>query len=403
MDDLQAKIGQVQQLMFGGKFIDAEKLLEEFNEAKIDMFPVSLFQGLAAVHRNKFAEGEEWLKKAISQNPADPNAKFNLGSLYYRQKKYTDAIPLFRELKIDATADKLEQIIKGNPFKINGPGETTSADFVRLDPLPVIKIQINGKEPINVLIDTGGADLIIDRNYAKDMGILEGATSKGKFAGDKTADVGGGVVDSVTFGDWIIESVPINLLEVRHTCETAFPDLQIDAIIGTCFFYHFIATIDYLGKKLILSKITEENEAKLEKEITNETHVIPFWLVSTHLCLAYGSINGSEERLLFMDTGLAGGGYLTNPEIAKELNISYDESAGAIGRGGGGDTVMYDIELDTLSLGDAVVEKIGGQISPTQKFNYGGIPTGGIISHSFFKNFRTTFDYRKMRVILNRK
>jgi len=75
---------------------------------------------------------------------------------------------------------------------------------------------------------------------------------------------------------------------------------QIDGVLGTSVFYHFFATLDYPGGKLILRRKTEKARAALEELAKSpDTHVIPFWMAGSHFMVAWGRINESEPCLLF--------------------------------------------------------------------------------------------------------
>lgn len=62
------------------------------------------YSGNEAISKDKFVSAETNYRKAISTNPQDPTAAFNLGSAFYNKKSYSEALsPLKKAAKIAKT------------------------------------------------------------------------------------------------------------------------------------------------------------------------------------------------------------------------------------------------------------------------------------------------------------
>ncbi len=90
---------------FGITFSQEELLEEAANEAK--RFVATGNEVL--VEEGNFPKAEGEYRKAISKNPVDPTAKYNLANAYYNSKKYDEANLRYTEASKVTTATKLEK------------------------------------------------------------------------------------------------------------------------------------------------------------------------------------------------------------------------------------------------------------------------------------------------------
>ena len=121
---------------------------------------------------------------------------------------------------------------------------------------------------------------------------------RGEYGGRRRARTGLGWVDAVQAGDLRIGDVPVHTLDLG-----GFPDyfgLDVRGIVGTRLLMRFTPTIDYRGGALVLRR----------GPVEAADGGIPFWLAETHLILARGRVNGLPPTFFWVDTGLAGGGFL---------------------------------------------------------------------------------------------
>jgi len=260
---------------------------------------------------------------------------------------------------------------------------------------------MNNGEGVNFIIDTGGGTLILDKDYAEEIGLKILGEQEVTFAGGRKGINYFSVVDQVQIGDLVVENVPVELNSMVKRFEMVVGK-PVMGVLGTVFLYHFLFTFDYSNGKLILEKKTEDNIAKLEKTITSEdSYVAPFWMVSDHVMVAHAKVNNSKSILFFLDTGMAGGGFDCVGSVVKEGNIELSkETMQAMG---GGDPIEVRSGIvNELSLGEAKEKDIRGIFGgfPDEMEYRDGFRMGGIISHGFFRPYKVTFDFTSMKVVL---
>src|SRR5262249_42975647 len=153
---------------------------------------------------NRLKEAQEWLDKAIQIESKSNTAKSLLAEVFYRLDDYERAASLLRAIGQEAKAKQLESFKGLQPFLIEGKANTTSLKFVMTDPLPLVQVRVNGSKQVNFLIDTGAAQVVLDPDFAKDVGVATFGEITGTFAGGKQVSVKQSRLDSITLGDFAI-------------------------------------------------------------------------------------------------------------------------------------------------------------------------------------------------------
>ena len=87
------------------------------------------------------------------------------------------------------------------PYGIESKAEVVRVKFIRTDPLPIVQVRVNNSAPVNFFIDTGGAEVILDTDFAQEIGVTRFGIERGVFGGGKTAGFEHGRVDSLMLGD----------------------------------------------------------------------------------------------------------------------------------------------------------------------------------------------------------
>jgi hypothetical protein len=388
-----------------GKFAEAADGYAEALNADPKSFRAFFRLGSIALLSNNFMAAEMRLKEALALKPDDSAAKSLLAELYCRKDDFGLAAKLFRETGDLARAAQLESFKGQTPYSVDGGGAETVLPFVLTDPLPVVSLKVNGDRTVNFFIDTGGPQVILDAEFAKELGIKDFGSETGTFAGGKKAAYGFGRVDSLTLGDYVIRNVPVALMQVRRFSKPVFRGTQVDGIIGTVLLYHFLSTIDYPGGRLVLRRPSAEAGQHFAGEAASaQAVVVPFWMAGDHFMVGWGTVNESAPLLFFVDTGLAGGGFTCPESTVKLAGIKLNESAAGEGIGGGGKVRTVPFVVKELTFGAAREENVPGMFSgafPVE--NALGFHIGGLISHGFFRPYALTFDFRGMKIYLERK
>lgn len=406
-----------------GKFTEAEAAYLKAKELAPENAIVLERLGTIALWNNHPEEAERYFEEALRHTPWYENfwpfnaqLKYRLAMTYYRQDRFAKAAQLIREAagpiaigpfrELKALGQQADLFADETPYVIEGP-EQSRIDFVVTDPLPVIEVSVNDSQPLYFIIDTGGAEVILDKELAEEVGAEMAGAFSGTYAGQKEAETGLGKIDSIKIGEFVVRNVPIHTLDTGPI-SPLFSGLEIRGIIGTRLLMHFLSIIDYADTALILRRATPTNLQSLEAQVAADgAKVIPFWLIEMHYIVAWGTVNSLDPMLFFVDTGLAGAGFTAPEPVLQEAGITVDWTKAQESVGGGGTTREVDIVINRLTLGTGVNEVIGNNIQGRAIENSVpilgdqlGFHIGGLISHQFFRNYALTLDFTGMRLIV---
>ncbi|MBV8516240.1 MAG: aspartyl protease family protein [Acidobacteria bacterium] len=358
--------------------------------------------GNIAFLRGDLDEAVRWLKSANRLAPDDKRAAKLLAQAFYRRNDFAHAAPLYRAIGLDAMAKKLESFHGPAPYRISGAADVVHLSWLQSDPLPVIRARVNGKVDVNLLIDTGGAELLLDPTIGASAGATTFGENKGTFAGGKQSSVQQARVDSVALGGFTIHNVPLQLLDTRRFAAAAGGNLRIDGVLGTVLLAQFIPTLDYRRGELVLRRRTRAQRHATDRAASVGT-TLPILFAGDHLILTRGSAGAARPMLFLVDTGLAGGGFLAPDSTLKEAGLVPD-GAQVEGVGGGGKLTVTPFTVPDVSLGSIHVKNVAafaGAFPPSLETSE-TIRIGGLVSHDFFRNFAVTFDFDRMRMIVER-
>ena len=148
---------------------------------------------------------------------------------------------------------KLESFKGQTPYEVQGEGQVTRVKFLKTDPLPLVSVRVNGGDEVTFFIDTGGSEVALDTEFAKELGLPQFGDVQGTFSGGQNAKVQQTRIDSLALGDWTVKNLPAITHALRQLSE-GFGVKRIDGILGTTLFYHFLATLDYPRGELVLRR-----------------------------------------------------------------------------------------------------------------------------------------------------
>jgi len=391
------ELAKADQLYRQGRFDEAAEVYGQIVRKDPGDYRAALGLGRVFVLRNALPEAEAWVKKAIALKPEESEPKSLMGEILYRKNAYAQAAPFFEALDQKAKAEKLRAFENLTPFEIEKGPEVSSLPFLRTDPLPVIKVTVNGQEG-SFLIDTGGWELHVLPAFAEKCGLKPLSQKQmGTYAGGRQAASSSAVADRVVLGEFSLRNVPVVLPERPGV------GLPVDGIVGTVVLYHFIFTLDYPGGRLVLRRNTPAMSGAVRAEAEAQRAVrVPFWLGGDHFVFAWGTANGAGPYLFLVDTGMAGGGFTCPEYVIKEAKIELPKK-GLQGMGGGGPVTVYPFTVN-LTLGDARTDNVRGMYGalPPGFEDRQGFRMGGLISHGFFRPFAVTFDFQAMTLYLKK-
>jgi len=315
-----------------GRFAEAEaEYLRIFESAPHNATLLERL-GILALWRNAPGQATHYLTRALAGAswwrrlwPFNIELRSRLGLAYYRADRFADAARVFDEAagpvptgslrNLRAYSRALALFDGVTPYRIDGP-EQTVVPFIMTDPLPVIEVSVNGLAPVAFFIDTGGAEVILDQRYAQQIGAQYADYIAGAEGAGPKGNLGLGKIDALRIGAFTLRDVPIQTLDTRPL--TALFNRDVQGVIGTRLLMHFLATLDYPRGTLVLRRTIPEVRQRVNDHArANAAKFIPFWLIDTHVMLAWGTLNQLEPMLFFVDTGLAGRGFTASGETLR--------------------------------------------------------------------------------------
>src|SRR5438067_5465352 len=405
----QSEIDSANQLFQVGKFAEAGKLYSQIATQNPKDYSATLQLSRIALLSNRLDDAQKWLEKAITLQPGDADAKVMLAQVFYRRDDFQKAAASLSG--VDVSSNKLiisqyptlnvamlESFNGQTPYELHGNGTSTRLKFVKTDPLPVVTVRINGGDEVTFFIDTGGSEVALDTDFAKELHVPQFGAVQGTFSGGQPAEVQQGRIESLTVGDWTIKNLPTAMLPLRQLSK----DLgvkRIDGCLGTSLFYHFLATMDYPRGELVLRRKTAESLE--EFKATSSGKSVPIWMASDHFMVGWGWVETLPPALLFVDTGLAQAGVKLAESVIKKAGIKLEEEKASEGAGGGGTLKIVPYTLHQLSFGDIKEEYVLGLCDgPFPWENMFGFHLAGMVGHDFFKRYAVTFDFQNMQIFL---
>jgi hypothetical protein len=406
----QSEIDSADRLFQMGKFAEAGKLYSQIVTQNPKNYSATLQLGRIALLFCQLDDAQKWLEKAITLQPGNVDAKVMLAQVFYRRDDFQKAAASLSG--VDVSSNKLiisqyptlnvamlESFNGQTPYELHGNGTSTRLKFVKTDPLPVITVRINGGDEVTFFIDTGGSEVALDTEFAKELGVPQFGAVQGTFSGGQHTEVQLGRIESLTVGDWTVKNLPTAMLPLRQLSK-GFGVKQINGIIGTTLFYHFLTTMDYPRGELVLRRKTVESLEEFTKS-SGKKVAVPIWMASDHFMVGWGRVETLPPTLLFVDTGLMGAGVKLAESVIKEAGIKLEENKAYEGAGGGGKLKIVPYTVHQLSFGDIKEENVPGLYDgPFPWENMFGFHLAGMVGHDFFKPYAVTFDFQNMQIFL---
>ncbi|RKZ31920.1 hypothetical protein DRQ36_00340 [bacterium] len=277
-------------------------------------------------------------------------------------------------------------------FSVSGPARTVVKFAPELDHI-VIEAGLSDGSTVNFVVDNGTPISIIDARYAdrfEPLGDLAALQAMG--VSGEIGNTGAVTVDLLKIEDIEIENLMAITMDISHLSDAL--DTEIIGLLGTDFLGRFAWTLDYSGRKIILSRLDDNGRPLDETDpliSTNPSHTIGFER-TMHLLYVAAEFAPGVVANVILDSG-AGGGVIT-PEIFEKLpEKSYEP--------GESDTLMgadkekrvvksitpKELRIGPVSRSDYIIA-----ISDLSHLDIEGLPTkvDGIIGYNFFQDWLIT-------------
>lgn len=384
-----------EQLLRANRLAEAEAacLVETVRRPR-DARPL-VASGHLALMRNDLVLASERLSAALARDRTCRESNELLAEVAYRRGDFEVAATYHAVAGNRPVAAKLRAFAGRRPYEIDGP-QAAQVPFVRTAPLPILTARVNGGAEVNVLLDTGAAELILDESFARAGTVRVFGGQRSYFAGGTTARLDHAAVDSLALGDITLRNVPAQILDLGRIASTLGVD-RLAGIVGTSVLYRFLATINYPAERLILRRrgaVAPASDAAI---------AVPMLMADDHFLLVEGRLDDGPPLMWFVDSGLAGGSFACPASTLREAGIKRGSTPIGTGRGGGGEVRAWPFEVSSLSVGRARregLQGIAGVFPPKLEWAF-GFRIGGLVSHGFLRAYAVTFDFDQMLLWLD--
>ena len=205
------------KLFSAGKFVEAKAAYSAVLAKNSTHLKSMIYMGHTSLLLNQLDDAERWLIKARAIAPKQWAINQLLAELYYRRKDFQKAALYFRAIERIPMARKLESFNAQTPYETDSDFDQAVIPFIVTEPLPFVRVVINGVHEGNFIIDTGGGELILDTAFAKECNAELFGSEKGNgFGGGKAAIFGHGKISTISLGTLDVRDVPVNTLSLRH-------------------------------------------------------------------------------------------------------------------------------------------------------------------------------------------
>ncbi|MEO3805108.1 aspartyl protease family protein [Nonomuraea sp. B1E8] len=333
----------------------------------------------------RLKEARRQLVRVLKAEPSHALSLRNLACTLWRLDAFEELASVLPEVKDggpSATVGQLKSFAGREPYRIEGP-RSSRVRFLTDTPLPMVEVSLNGGDPVVFFIDTG-AMCAVNEDYAEQARVPTYGWTMGRTVyGDFKAYHGR--ADLLALGDMKIRDVPVHTLPADGpTASMRAPDGRYaKGVIGTSVLSHFLASIDYPGQALVLRKKGTAMHGAVST---------PLWFAGDHFLLGHGTVNGTGPMVFLVDTGGAGTGFTAPDATYTQAGITVPPGEGP-----------HEVTVDRLTLGRAARRDVPGRagVFPQMLEDAFGFGIGGLITHRFFQAYTLTFDFDRMRILLD--
>jgi tetratricopeptide (TPR) repeat protein len=169
------------------------------------------------------AAGAAYTKLLVAK-PNNEDAKIGLARVDLYENRLDDAAALAHSvLNADSqngTARKIladvsqRKAIVDSAAALDVPASGVVIPFLELDPLPLVQLVVDGRKA-NFLLDTGGPDVVLDPDFARELGLTISSGKTGVFAGGLRAEARRAVVEELQVGPLYLRKLSVGILPSR--------------------------------------------------------------------------------------------------------------------------------------------------------------------------------------------
>lgn len=368
-----------------GRFAEAGREFALLAEDAPEDRRVLLRMGQLALFEQRLDAALRWLHAAEA---AGVGTAPLLAEAYYRARRFAEAAECYALLGQHEVARHLQGFGAREPCAIVSSAPGCTLEFLSREPLPRVRVRIDGAEEALFVFDTGSWDTVLDAKLARRIGLARGWTGQVIGATGAPAQVEYCRLPGLSLGGLDVADVPVQVMDLDAALPGFFEPHGVDGVLGLGVLSRFGMVLDMPAGELRLSRTAPPLGAD----------AIACWLGSGRQLLAWGSI-GSQSCLWFIDTGMTGFDCLLPVTTATAARLGSGLGAPVVGYGGGGQATFATAESESMSLGG--LRKSPAQCVITPAFPLErcyGFRIGGLLALEFLKHAILSIDFSAMRL-----
>jgi hypothetical protein len=372
-----------ENLFMAGQFCAAGGCFAGIAASTKDDYRVMHRLGELGLLENRLDDAIHWLGRAAK---VGGGAEPLLAEAYYRARRYPEAAQCYAQLGQTAMAQHLAAFKQHEPYRLHAGPSISILEFLTREPLPLVRVLVNGVEEALFVFDTGTWDTVLDVALAQRIGLPRGWQGHVSCADGRDARVEYSRLSCLTLGEMELADLPVQVMDLGNAMAGFFEPHGVDGVLGLGVLSRFGVELDMPAGQL-----------RLYRDAAEVTASTPCWLGTGRQLLAWGEIN-QQPNLWFVDTGMTGFDCLLPGTTAAVAQLTRDNQH-AIGYGGGGQVALATARVDTLLLDDLHKTPARAVISPAFALERRyGFRIGGLLAMEFLKQAVLALDLSSMRL-----
>ena len=398
--DLRATEQQARTQFAKGQVRESAATFRCLSEQLPERLDLQAQLGYLALLANDLGAAVHYLAQVINRGLRSRQALAHLAEAYYRQGRLGAAAYCYQRLGRDGLAGTLAVMGELDAYRLTQSQASVEVPWVMTDPLPVLAVSVNGRDA-NLVLDTGAGDTLLATQFATDAGVKLGGQEQRTFAGGRPAWVTYGHLEELSLGDFGIQDIPVQIIDIPPGLAAWFPGLPIHGILGTGVFARFRTTLDYRCGCLRLEPPTETGVTPWQ----NGQRVGPgtsLWLAENQLLLTCVDLPALDKSVWFLDSGMTGGSFAVPESRLGALGLKLDEGAALVGAGGGGTVRGRKVRADWLRLDRLCRYQPDGVVLEDFPVEQScGFAVQGLIGHDLLRDSILTLDFPAMQLFMS--
>jgi hypothetical protein len=398
--DLRAIEEEANAQFAKGQIRESARTFQCLSEQLPERLDVQAKLGYLALLGNDLDAAVDYVARVINRGLRSRKALAHLAEAYYRQGRLGSAAYCYQRLGRDGLAGTLAVMGELDAYRLTQPDTSAEVAWVMTDPLPVLAVRVNGRNA-NLVLDTGAGDTVLDAQFAVDAGVRLGGQEQRTFAGGRPARVTYGHAEELSLGDFGIQDITVQVIDIPPGLAAWFPDLPIHGILGTGVFSRFRTTLDYQSACLRLEPPAETGESQLQNT-QGDRPGVPLWLAENQLLLTCVDLPALDKGVWFLDSGMTGSAFAVPVSKVETLGLDVDKGAALVGAGGGGTVQGRKVRADWLRLDRLCRYHQHGVVLDDFPVEQScGFAVQGLVGHDLLRDSVLTLDFPAMRLFLS--